>query len=158
VRAGFVLAGAIAAVLVIGCAGDGPQPDEHYGTTPMSDAALVEFHQRADAFYGRFAQRRVNVHATYVDPALRDYFRTEKAFADYYAILAQALADAHFARNRPLEAEVDEFMLDGPGRARVRFRLRGDNGLPLRFWSTSIEREDVWQREDGRWWIVPGKL
>jgi hypothetical protein len=49
-------------------------------------------------------------------------------------------------------------MLDGPGRARVRFRLRGDNGLPLRFWSTSIEREDVWQREDGRWWIVPGKL
>ncbi len=144
--------------LLAGCAGDGPQPDLQRGTAQINDAALIEFHQRADAFYARFAQRRVNVHATYADPALRDYFRDEKTFADYYAILAQALADAHFARNRPLETELEEFVLDGPGRARVRFRLRGDNGLPLRFWSTTIEREDVWQREDGRWWIVPGKL
>ena len=48
-------------------------------------------------------------------------------------------------------------MFDQPGHARVKYRFVGDNGLPLRFWSTSIEREDRWERADGKWWIVPGR-
>ena len=37
-------------------------------------------------------------------------------------------------------------------------RIVGDNGLPLRFWKTGIDREDRWERVEGTWWIVPGKL
>ena len=41
---------------------------------------------------------------------------------------------------------------------RVRVRLTGENGRPLRWWETSLVREDRWERMDGRWWIIPGKL
>jgi hypothetical protein len=57
-----------------------------------------------------------------------------------------------------LSAELQEFVLDGPTRARVRFRLVGKSSRPFRFWNTSIEREDIWEQTSGRWWIVPGKL
>ena len=123
-----------------------------------SDEAVLGFQERADAFYQRLAQRRFNTLATYNDPMLRGYFESQEAYSDYYAHLAQELTDAHFEKNRPLSAELQEFMLDGPTRARVRFRLVGKSGRPFRFWSTSIEREDVWVQAGGRWWIVPGKL
>lgn len=149
---------ALALSTMAACAGDRPQPDASQGAAALDDAALVDFHAHAEAFYGRFTGRRVNSLATFRDPALRERFQSEKSFSDYYAGLAQALVDAHFERNQPLEAEVEEFVLDGPGRARVRFHLYGENGLPLRFWGTSIEREDRWEREGGRWWVVPGRL
>ena len=126
--------------------------------TETGDAAIIGFQERADAFYKRLTQRRFNTLATYNDPTLRAYFETQEGYSDYYARLAQDLTDAHFEKNRPLEAEVQEFVMEGPGRARVRYRLEGKSGRPLRFWSTSIEREDVWQEANGRWWIVPGKL
>jgi hypothetical protein len=34
----------------------------------------------------------------------------------------------------------------------------GENSLPLRFWETRLVREDRWERQDGQWWVVPGKL
>lgn len=146
-------------LLAASCGGArGPRPDPNVPVEAVADPQIVDFHGRADAFYKRLSKRRVNTIATFQDPALREYFRTEAAFSDYYANLAQALVDANFERNRPLEAEVQEFALEAPGRARVRFRMEGDNGLPLRFWGTSIEREDRWERVDGQWWIVPGKL
>lgn len=135
-----------------------PPPVTPSSSLPSGEEAILGFHERADAFYQRLAQRRFNTLATYNDPMLRGYFETQEGYSDYYARLAQELADAHFEKNRPLHAELQEFTMEGPGRARVRYRLEGKSGLPLRFWSTSIEREDVWQQANGRWWIVPGKL
>lgn len=122
------------------------------------DDAILGFHDRAEAFYNRLAQRRFNTLATYNDPTLRSYFETQEGYSDYYARLAQELTDAKFEKNRPLMAELQEFTLEGPDRARVRFRLVGRSSRPFRFWSTSIEGEDVWQRAGGRWWVVPAKL
>ncbi|HVP28423.1 MAG TPA: hypothetical protein VMW35_04600 [Myxococcota bacterium] len=142
-----------------GCSGShGPGPDVSQGAQIVDDPAVVDFQIHAQAFYDRFTNRRVNTLATYQDGVLRGYFRSDKEYADYYANLAQALVEAHFERNEPLVAEVEEFVVDGPGRAHVRFRMVGKNGLPLRFWSTSLKQEDLWERHDGAWRILPGRL
>lgn len=135
-----------------------PPPVPAAASLAPSDQAVLGFHERAEAFYLRLAQRRFNTLATYNDPMLRGYFETQEAYSDYYARLAQQLTEAHFEKNRPLIAEVQEFTLEGTTRARVRFRLVGKSGRPFRFWSTSVEGEDVWEQTGGRWWIVPGKL
>jgi hypothetical protein len=54
--------------------------------------------------------------------------------------------------------EVAEFVFEGPGRALVRVKLVGEDGMPLRPGETEVEREDRWERREGQWWIVPGKL
>ncbi len=140
--------------------GKGPSPvgDPAFGIQVVESDSVARFYERANAFYQRLALRRFNTLATYRDEVLRDYFYTESAFADYYADFAQALVEAHFEKNRPLNLDLLEFLVDGPGRARVRVRIVGDNGLPLRFGSTSDVREDRWERIEGIWWIVPGKL
>jgi hypothetical protein len=127
-------------------------------TLAPGDDAVLGFHERAEAFYQRLAQRRFNTLATYNDPTLRGYFETQEGYSDYYARLAEELTEARFEKNRPLLAELQEFSMETPGRARVRFRLVGKSSRPLRFWSVSIEREDVWEQKSGHWWIVPGKL
>ena len=134
------------------------RPDTEYGVQLVEADAIHEFHGRASGFYGRLAHRRFNTLATFKDRVLREYFRSEGDFADYYADLADGLRTGHFERSTPLGLEVVEFLIDGPGRARVRIRIAGENGLPLRWWETEIEREDRWERRRGRWWIVPGKL
>jgi hypothetical protein len=136
----------------------GPAPDASRGVEVLKSGPEVAFVERASAFYDKLLLRRFNTIATFQDPSLRQYFQNEGAFADYYADLAQALVDAHFERNQPLEAEVEEFVLEAPARARVSYRLEGRNGLPLRFWSTALERTDRWEKVGDQWWIVPGKL
>ncbi len=146
--------------------GDGSRQDAPQRVGPASpasppatsDEAVLGFHERAQAFYERLAQRRFNTLATYNDPALHGYFETLDAYSDYYAQLAEALAAAHFEKNRPLAAELQEFAMESSGRARVRFRLVGRSSQPLRFWRVSIERDDIWEQRGDRWWIVPGKL
>jgi len=138
--------------------GGGVPADESFGVEIVDGPAVVEFHRRASTFYGRLAQRRFNVIATFRDQLLRDYFRTDRAFSDYYADFAQELDDAHFERNVPGQLEVLEFRFEGPGDARVRVRIEGANGLPLRMGSVAVEREDRWERVGGTWWIVPGRL
>ena len=103
----------LAACLSLGCGlwpfggdGPGPTPDPAHGLELVEDPALVAFHARASAFYGRLARRRFDSIQTYQDEALRDYFRTEAAFADYYADLTSALVEAHFEKNRPVALEV----------------------------------------------------
>jgi hypothetical protein len=148
--------------LATGCAwfggSSGPAPDLGQGVELADTEAIVGFYERASTFYGRLAHRRFNTLATFQDDALREHFENERAYSDYYADLADALRVAHFEKNRPLDLEVTELLLEGPGRARVRVRIAGENGLPLRFWSTEIEREDRWERHGGQWWIAPGKL
>jgi hypothetical protein len=117
----------------------------------------LEFNARAAQFYQRLEGRRFDSIASYRDPGLREYFENEQSFAEYFADMARDLVDAHFEHNEPLATEVQEFTVEGPGRAHVRVWIRGDNGLPMRWWSTHLEREDRWERRDGRWLIVPGR-
>ncbi len=141
-----------------GEAAAGPQPDLAQGLVVAEDASVVGFYERASVFYGYLAHRRFNDISTYRDERLRDFFRSEGAFSDYYAGLAQALTEAHFERNRPLSLDVVEFRLAGPGEAEVVTRMVGDNGLPLRRGTTELERVDRWERLQGTWWVIPGKL
>jgi len=126
------------------------------GVVVLDASPELEFYQQASQFYQRLTGSRFNSLSTFRDPSLREYFESEESFSDYFADLAQDLAEAHFARNQPVSSVVEEFSVDGPGKARVRTRVVGDNGQPLRFWSTSLVREDRWERRDGRWWIIPG--
>ena len=135
-----------------------PRGDPSFGIEVVVNQAVVGFYERASFFYSRLARRRFNTLATYRDELLRDFFRSETAFSDYYADLADAMEVSHFEQNRPLSLDVVEFAVEGPGSARVTTRIVGDNGLPLRFWKTRIDREDRWERVEGTWWIVPGKL
>jgi len=136
----------------------GPQPDLSEGVELVSHSAILEFQERAQAFYDRLSLRRFNTHATYTDPVLREHFQSEVAFFDYYADLAHSLEQAVVEKNRALIAEVKEFALEAPGRARVQVRIRSNNGKPLRYWTVVTERIDVWERVDGVWWVVPGKV
>jgi hypothetical protein len=159
------LAAALAVgLLATGCAlwpfggdGAGPAPDPTQRIEWVEDAAVLEFHARASAFYGRLARRRFDSIETYQDEALRDFFGSEAAYADYYADLTSDLVEAHFAQNRPLSLEVVELRLEGPGRARVEARFVGEDGRPLRPGTVRLDRSDRWERVDGSWRIVPGR-
>jgi hypothetical protein len=165
VRRVGLAAGVLVLCASLGCAlpfgrrdGAGPRPDPSFGVAEVEAEGIFAFYERASSFYDRLALRRFNSLGTYRDETLREFFRTQAAFSDYYADLAQALADAHFERNRPLSLEVVEMRLSGPGEAEVVARIVGNNGLPLRWWSTQLERVDRWERIQGQWWIVPSKL
>ena len=154
----------LAGLLALGCGGwlpfgggSGEGVAAQQGIEWVDDPALLEFHVRATAFYGRLARRRFDSIQTYQDEKLRDFFRTETAFADYYADLTSALSEAHFEKNRPIALAVVEFALEGPGRARVVTRFVGEDGRPLRRGEVELERSDRWERIDGAWWIVPGR-
>ncbi len=136
----------------------GPEPDLSRGVEVVSQEAVLAFQERAQAFYDRLSLRRFNTFATYNDVVLREHFRSDEAFYDYYADLAHALDEADFQRSRAVVAEVKEFAIDEPGRARVVIRMRGDNAQALRYWTIVLEREDVWERAEGVWWVVPSKL
>ena len=121
--------------------------------------SLVRLLQLAEIFYQQLAHRRLNSIATFHDPALREFFRSEEAFADYYADLVQDLGDEHFEANRPQLIDLKSFHVeDAVDRAVAVVNFQGDNSLPLRFWSVNYSRRDIWVRIDDRWWIVPGKL
>ncbi len=147
------------ALLLGGCAGSGaeaPAPDT--SVLVVEDPAVSEFYVTAQTFYDRLEGRRFNSITTFRDGLLHEYFRDEEDFSNYYADLAHDLTDANVRRNLPLGASVQEFLVEGPGTARVRVRIWGKNALPLRFWRVAVEREDRWERHEGRWWIIPGEL
>jgi hypothetical protein len=136
----------------------GERPDPAAGVEIVESSGVLRFYRRATAFYARMARRRFNTLATFQDTQLRGYFRDELSFTDYYAALANELAEHHFEKSRPLELEVQEWLVEGPGRARVKVRIEGANALPLRVRGVALEREDRWERIDGEWWVVAGKL
>jgi hypothetical protein len=118
---------------------------------------VADFYTRATDFYRKLEGRRFNSVVSFRDAGLRSYFENEQAFTDYYADVADDLATAHFERSVPVKTSVDEFLVDGPGRARVQVRIVGEDGRPLRFWTASVRREDRWERRSGQWWITPAK-
>jgi len=112
----------------------------------------------AIVFYTRLTNRRVDSIATFKDPALREFFQSPDAFADYYADLVQDLTENNFEAMRPTRIQMIGLEREAMGQVRLRLRFTGENGLPLRFWRTSIVRDDQWRRMGGRWWIIPGKV
>ncbi len=154
------LALALALAVGAGCAARDTEvsPDVDFGVRLAESEAVVDFYAQASSFYSRLARRRFNSRATYRDERLRAFFTSEAAFADYYADLAQALVEADFERCRPLRLDVVEFRFDAPGQEWVQVRMVGDDARPLRFGRRTLDREDRWERRDGRWSLVPGKV
>jgi hypothetical protein len=150
--------------IVIGLSGlacssaSGHIPGPPAGSVGVSGEYALDFLARAETFYSRLIQRRFNTLETFNDKVLRDYFRTPDAFFDYYADLAQTLADANFERSRPESLVVEEFLFENRFRALVQVRFLGDDDRPLRPGRVGLVRLDRWERMDGRWWIQPGKL
>jgi hypothetical protein len=116
---------------------------------------VADFYTRASEFYKRLEGRRFNSVVSFRDAGLRAYFENEQSFTDYYAVVADDLASAHFERSVPVRTSVDEFLVDGPGRARVQVRIVGEDERPFRFWTSTVRREDRWERRSGQWWVTP---
>ncbi|MFQ5418629.1 MAG: hypothetical protein ACE5FL_16500 [Myxococcota bacterium] len=149
----------LAACLGVGCStADGPIPEPPGGSVAVSADTSLSFYIQIEVFYGRLVRRRFNTLETFNDPVLRDQFRTENHFFDYYADLAESLRDAHFERNRPVDVAVRGFVFETPESVRVQVRFLGEDNRPLRPNKTSLIRLDRWERSDGRWWMTPGKL
>jgi hypothetical protein len=121
----------------------------------VQSADVADFYTRASEFYKRLEGRRFNSVVSFRDAGLRAYFENEQAFTDYYADVADDLSTAHFERSVPVRTSVDEFLVDGPGRARVQVRIVGEDERPFRFWTSTVRREDRWERRSGQWWIAP---
>ncbi|HEU4431013.1 MAG TPA: hypothetical protein VFT98_19795 [Myxococcota bacterium] len=134
------------------------RPDVTRGLTVVESDELAGFFEHAHGFYTRLALRRFNDRNTFMDPKLAAYFRTESAYADYYANMTGALRYAHFKRLRPLSVEILEVRSEGPGKAVVVTRMVGDNSRPLRWTDVELTREDKWERVGERWWIAPGRI
>ena len=117
-----------------------------------------EVERLARVFYTRIINRRFNSIATFHDPALRELLGSPEAFADYFAALADALTVAHFEALRPTRLALQQIDVLEPNAVIITVRYQGRNSLPLRWWSVELVRADRWERSDGRWWIIPGKL
>ena len=138
--------------------GGGPVPEPPGGSVPVSPETSLSFYLQADVFYARLVQRRFNTLETFNDPVLREQFRTENRFFDYYADLAQSFHNAHFERSRPIGVDIQGFIFESSDRVRVQVRFVGEDNRPLRPNKISLVRLDHWERADGRWWMTPGKL
>ncbi len=123
---------------------------------PEEDALALR--QRIETFYTRLLRRRFNTLDTFNDPVLREHFRSVDLFFDYYANLAEALADAHFEKSRPVSFSVQGLAFETRERALVQIQIVGDDGRPLRPGRSALVRVDRWERADGSWWLLPGKL
>jgi hypothetical protein len=144
--------------LALGCASAGGIPEPEGGSVAVSADTALSLHQGTEDFYNRLIQRRVNTLETFNDPVLRKFFRSQDLFFDYYAELAQSLADAHFEKSRPFAIEVQEMVFEDPARAQVQVLFRGFDDRPLRPNRVSLVRRDQWHFEQESWWINPGKL
>jgi hypothetical protein len=158
---------ALFALLLFGC---GLTGDNRWGTrtkfigfdpdtvNPGGPADFTVLLPLSEIFYERITARRFNSLATFEDPALREFFKTEAAFADYYAAFAEALERANFESIRPTAVRLDRIERTTPNAVTVYVTFRGENGLPLRWWSTHVKRQDQWEFSSGRWWVIPGKV
>ena len=109
-------------------------------------------------FYERITSRRFNSRATFEDPSMRQFFPTVAAYSDYYAALVDALDRANIRFNRPTRIELLGIEAGQSGTLRLSLRFTGRNDLPLRWWNAVLLRTDEWRWQDGRWWVVPGKV
>ncbi len=144
--------------LASACSSSGHIPKPPSGSVGVAGEYAIDFLQRSETFYETLIRRRFNTLETFKDPVLRDHFETPDSFFDYYADLAQALQAARFDRSRPTDVEVEEFLFENRFIAQVQVRFVGESSRPLNPGKAALIRLDRWERVNGRWWIVPGKL
>jgi hypothetical protein len=135
-----------------------PEADREQALSALPEDSRRSLVPLSEIFYARVTRRRFNSRATFEDPSLRQFFESVAAFSDYYAALADALDRAHIRYNRPYEVTLVGIEPIGADSIRLRVRFVGRNDLPLRWWSASLERTDQWRWQDGRWWVIPGKV
>jgi hypothetical protein len=80
------------------------------------------------------------------------------SYSDYYAALVDALDRANIRYNRPTRIELLGVEVSETGNLMLDLRFVGRNDLPLRWWNTSLARKDEWRWQEGRWFLVPGKV
>lgn len=134
------------------------EPDLPQGVQRVRDPELAALFERTALFYERLVGRRFNTLATYHDPKLTEFFTSPESYADYYADLTFAMRYSQFEQNTPTAAVMLELRIDQPGQAFVKVRIVGENALPLRWWESELLREDRWRRENGAWWVAPGRI
>lgn len=120
--------------------------------------AVRELAPLSEIFYERITSRRFNSRATFEDPSVRQFFPTVAAYSDYYAALVDALDRAYIRYNRPTRVDLLGVEVTESGNLLLELRFVGRNDLPLRWWNTSLLRTDEWTWQDGRWFVVPGKI
>jgi hypothetical protein len=120
--------------------------------------AVADLVPLSEIFYTRITSRRFNSRATFEDPSVLQFFPTVAAYSDYYAALADALDRANIRYNRPTRVDLLSLKVAASGNLLLSLRFVGRNDLPLRWWSASLFRTDEWAWQDGRWFVVPGKV
>ena len=160
--------GALLATLwLVGCAATGgagswggevPRDERDLAFAGLPVEAQRAFLPLTQVFYERIASRRFNSRATFDDPSVRQFFPSVAAYSDYYAALVDVLDRAHVKNNQPSQIELLALNATGDGVLELSLRFVGRNDLPLRWWNASVLRTDEWRWQDGRWWVVPGKV
>lgn len=160
--------GALLATLwLVGCAATGgagswggevPRDERDLAFAGLPVEAQRAFLPLTQVFYERIASRRFNSRATFDDPSVRQFFPSVAAYSDYYAALVDVLDRAHVKNNQPSQIELLALNATGEGVLELSLRFVGRNDLPLRWWNASVLRTDEWRWQDGRWWVVPGKV
>lgn len=120
--------------------------------------AAAELLPLSEIFYSKITSRRFNSRATFEDPSVRQLFMSVAGYSDYYAGLADALDLANIRYSRPTRVELLGAGVGESGNLFLELRFVGRNDLPLRWWSASLLRTDEWTWQEGRWFIVPGKV
>jgi hypothetical protein len=146
-------------LLALACAGGPPHiPPPPDGAVDVSPETALAFQARAESFYVRLIQRRFNALETFNDRFLRSHFRTENAFFDYYAELANAFSEARIQGSRPTRVVVVDFVFGSEDSVLVQVRYIGDDDRPLRPDESDLVRIDRWDRHGNDWWITPGAI
>ncbi len=135
-----------------------PRDELERAFAPLPPEASSSLLPLSELFYGRIISRRFDSRATFEDPSVRQLFPSVEAYSDYYAALVDALARAYIENSRPWSVELLGLETNKSGSLRLRLRFVGDNDLPLRWWTASLDRDDEWEWREGRWWVVPGKI
>lgn len=166
IRANLLCIALLGFVSTTGCVG--PSANLWAGSLSEAERAVIFLDLPAEAggsliflsgiFYERIASRRFNSRATFEDPSIRQFFPTLAAYSDYYAALVDALDMANIRFNRPTEIELLGIEVGPAGSLMLSLRFVGRNDLPLRWWNATLRRTDEWRWQDGRWWVVPGKV
>ncbi len=157
----------LAALWLVGCAAAGrvgtwgaevPRDERDLAFAGLPVEAQRAFLPLTQVFYERIASRRFNSRATFDDPSVRQFFPSVAAYSDYYAALVDVLDRAHVKNNQPSQIELLGLNATGEGVLKLSLRFVGKNDLPLRWWNATVLRTDEWRWQDGRWWVVPGKV
>ena len=162
-----VLAAAVVAAVFLGACATGssqtwgeavPRDERDLALAGLPAAAQRAFLPLSAVFYERLSSRRFNSRATFDDPSVRQFFPSVAAYSDYYASLVDVLDQANIRNNQPRQIELLGLSATADGVLELSLRFVGRNDLPLRWWNASLLRTDQWRWQDGRWWVVPGKV